>query len=265
MMCTGLTFHHPRPSSFTLGPIDLEGPDDRPWLILGRSGAGKSTFLRLLSGSIRPAGGTMIGVPPRGEVAYLPQLPERALAGRNLAEDLCGEVRPAPAVRSALRSALREAGLAGVPLSRRSRDLSLGERRRLALALLLRVHRRGWALDEPDAGLDLSGRQGLIDVLGSHPAGPGAPRWIAASRFDIYAPLHPWVVVLEGGRVAARGELPDLIRTPEGRELLGGRGWAAFRIWEGISGGAPQGSEGSTEGGRVGQVQELIQDRMGFR
>jgi len=227
-----LRYRYPGAGAFTLGPLHHEGPDHRPWLILGSTGSGKSTLLRLLAGSLRADGGAIRGGAAAGAAAYLPQLPERALAGRNLAEDLCGEVRPPQARRTQLREALDRVGLTGLSLSRRSRRLSAGERRRLALALLLISGQSHWALDEPEAGLDRGGVDRLLQVLAAR-AGEGTGRlWIATHRFEIYASLRPWVLVLQAGRLVAGGELSSLSAHPAVTEALALSERAPFRLWD---------------------------------
>ena len=202
---------------FELGPLDFEGPDDRPWLLVGPAGSGKSTLLRLLGGVLQPRSGSIRGLDPVRESAYLPQLPERALAGRNLAEDLCGDVRPAHSVRAQLRSALAAVGLGGTPLSRKSRRMSTGERRRVCLALLHLSPAPCWAVDEPDAGLDVLGREQLLAWLRSH----GERRmWIGTHRPRIYGPMNPWTLVLEEGKIRASGPLREVF-SPEVEDLLG--------------------------------------------
>ena len=239
MRLEGLTVRLPGPRGFVLGPLDIEGPDDRPWLILGPAGAGKSTLLRILGGVLRPSSGQVGGVRPGVETGYLPQLPERALAGRNLAEDLSGEIRPTGEARAALRAALLAVGLAHLSLSRCSRELSLGERRRLTLALLYLSPRPHWALDEPDAGLDRSGRDQLAGWVASRP--PARRLWLATHRWDLYRGSRPFLLVLSGGRLLAAGESTQVIARPEVRESLGlgetggsGEPWAG----EAVSGGS---------------------------
>jgi energy-coupling factor transporter ATP-binding protein EcfA2 len=158
-----------------------------------------------------------VGLEPGRESAYLPQLPERALTGRNLAEDLCGDVRPEAATRARLRKALAAVGLEGMPLSRRSARLSTGERRRLTLALLHLSAATAWALDEPDAGLDAMGRKSLEVWLGRE---EGHRLWIASHRWGLYEGLKPWTLILESGGVVTSGSLDVVFREPRVRELL---------------------------------------------
>lgn len=267
MRFRALTYVPPGPGGFRLGPLDLEGPDDRPWLILGASGAGKSTLLRLLGGALRPTRGRIEGSRSGGDAAYLPQLPERALAGRNLAEDLCGEIRPRAETRSRLRETLRVVGLEGMPLSRRSRDLSAGERRRLALGLLLLAGHPHWALDEPDAALDRPGTERLLELLAR---GPGGGRlWIATHRFELYAPLRPWCLVLDRGGLVAGGELGEILQIKATQKVLQLARRAPFLLWDAIRSRMPERTLPDLpvgpppESARVAQVKAYLMDTGG--
>jgi ABC-type multidrug transport system ATPase subunit len=210
------------------------GPDDRPWLLLGPTGSGKTTLLKVLAGDLRPTRGVL---EPAAGAAYLPQFPERVLAGRNLAEDLVGCLRPALRERARIRGVLERVGLAGKRLSLRNRDLSGGERRQLAFALLLLAERAHWALDEPDAGLDAAGRVRLVDLLASRTVSGGSRLWIASHRFDVYGPLQPWVIVLCEGRPVAAGELRHLLARQEVHAVLGLAQWPPALLWTRYSGG----------------------------
>jgi ABC-type multidrug transport system ATPase subunit len=239
-------------------------PDDRPCLILGPTGSGKSTLLRLLAGSLKPSGGSIDGAEP---AAYLPQRPERALAGRNLAEDLCGELRPGRQRRALLRRALGRVGLSGVALSRRSRMLSAGERRRLALALLLLSDHRHWALDEPESGLDATGVGEVAGILAARAREGTGRLWIATHRFEVHARLRPWTVVLERGRLLAAGELRTVCALPAVSEALSLSARAPFRIWARLSGMQPDlGAITDPLGAehRLESVRELLEERAGL-
>lgn len=277
MRFRGLTYAYPGAGGFRLGPLDVEGPSDRPWLVLGPSGSGKSTLLRLLGGSLRPGGGTVDGVAP-GRAAYLPQFPERALAGRNLAEDLCGRLRPDQAERRRLRAALRAAGLEGLPLSRRSRSLSAGERRRLALALMVLSNYEAWALDEPEAALDAEARRSLLALLGDR-RGRG-PLWIGTHRFAAYGGLRPWAIALSDGEMVAYGELEAVLANPRAARALSLSQRPAFALLEGLGPGLGGASGTSLEtpletpsetpsetpkrGVREDLLRLQLQERMGF-
>ena len=270
MILDRLTYRYPGNPDFCLGPLQVEGPDRRIWLILGGTGSGKSTLLRLLGGVLKPDAGRVIGVSPFQEAAYLPQLPERALVGRNLAEDLCGEVRPDPGLRTRLRKALRTAGLEGVPLSRRGSTLSSGEKRRVALALLLLTEVRYWALDEPESALDARGTGQMTNLIADRATQSAGATWIATHRFEAYADLDPWALVLGHGEAIAQGKLRDVLRLPRVRSVLSLSERPAFRLWENLGFGTADplspdpGSPSRNRGLREREIKRLLLVRMGF-
>lgn len=260
MKLRGLVYSFPGRDGFRLGPLDVEGPEDRPWLVLGPSGAGKSTLLRVLGGTLAPRGGRVEGL-DRGRAAYLPQFPERALAGRNLAEDLSGRIRPSQDERRRLRDALRAAGLEGVPLSRRSRSLSEGERRRLALALMVLSGYDTWALDEPDAALDVLGRRALMRLLAGWERGP---LWIGTHRFALYRSLRPWAVVLSCGQIVCCGELREVLADSKAARVLSLDDRPEFALRQALEGGANGPVSTPESDPRKTLLRLQLQERMGL-
>lgn len=267
MRLDALTYRYPGPNSFCLGPLDVEGPDDRPWIVLGASGSGKSTLLRLLGGSLRPTAGQVRGR-PEGSAAYLPQLPERALAGRNLAEDLCGDARPTRSRRSELRVALTTVDLAGAGLSRPSRTLSAGERRRAAIALLLLSGHDHWALDEPDAALDAGGVDRVVALLRERVASRRGGLWVATHRHEVFGALRPWALVLDRGCAIATGETGEVLREPEVARLVALPHRPAVRLWDALREDRRMGwgrlDEPAPEGTKAAQLHALLAAEAGL-
>src|SRR5690606_3087522 len=182
------------------GPLDFCLREGEVVLVEGDNGAGKTTLLRILSGLLAPTSGE---VRLRGEPLTLARLsPQVALlshqAGLKLDLTPIENLRFAAGlhgVRSGLSpaTALAGVGLAGyadVPV----RNLSAGQRKRVALARVLLAPVGLWLLDEPYANLDREGiglvnrllenhanRDGaaLITSHGAYAYTSGAPRRIA--------------------------------------------------------------------------------------
>lgn len=145
--------------------LDLSFQEATVTAILGRSGCGKTTLLRLATGLISPTGGSirLQGQPvsrPRTDVSILPQDFERSLlAWRTVRENVAiaieGDRSTSSQQRaSRVQSALDTVGLAAVA-ERYPGSLSGGMQQRCGLARTLAARRRWWFLDEPFGALDM--------------------------------------------------------------------------------------------------------------
>jgi energy-coupling factor transport system ATP-binding protein len=126
--------------------------------LTGHNGVGKTTLAKLVAGLLEPDAG---GVERHGSVCYLSQDPGRYLvterAEREVSLAVGGDL-----VRA--REALARVGLAGLE-RRHPRDLSSGERERLALASVLVAEPDVLVLDEPTRGVDPSRKDELAEIL----------------------------------------------------------------------------------------------------
>jgi ATP-binding cassette, subfamily C, bacterial CydD len=140
--------------------------------LTGESGAGKTTLLRVVAGLVAPSAGR-VQLEGRAGLGWVPQQPT-VLAASVLDNVALGRAgADERAVRRALEAVQLGPWLAGLPLGLRTplsgldAPLSLGERRRLAVARCLAGPvPRLWLLDEPTAGLDRAGARRLVAELG---------------------------------------------------------------------------------------------------
>jgi len=154
--------------------FDLEGSRGEIVAVVGRSGSGKSSLLRLLGGLETPREGVAWRAESRvGEssaAALAMEYPERQLIGRTVLEDvgMALWVRGTPRAERE-RMAVRAMTAVGISherfAARVPATLSEGEKRRVALAGLLAEPARLLLLDEPTAGLDPEGRRTLREAL----------------------------------------------------------------------------------------------------
>jgi len=126
--------------------------------LTGRNGVGKTTLAKIVAGLLVPESGE---VERHGRVCYLSQDPGRYLvterAEREASLAVGGDL-----VRA--REALARVGLAGLE-RRHPRDLSSGERERLALASVLVAEPDVLVLDEPTRGVDPPRKRDLAEIL----------------------------------------------------------------------------------------------------
>ncbi len=126
--------------------------------LVGPNGSGKTTLAKLAAGVLEPGTGS---VTRNGRACYLSQDPGRYLV-RERAEDEVALAVEGDVSRA--REALRGVGLAGLE-ARHPRDLSSGERERLALAAVLVAEPDLLVLDEPTRGVDPERKDELAALL----------------------------------------------------------------------------------------------------
>ena len=198
--------------------------------LLGPNGAGKSTILRVLAG-ILPArsGEVLLGGDPvarlgRGQVARrLAAVPGQAsLPFATRVEEVVGLGRlphedpfrgPRAEDRAAVTAALERVGITALR-DRDARELSLGERQLVLLALAVAQGAPLLVLDEPTVHLDLHHQVAVMELLADLNARDGTT--ILAVLHDLALARHffPRLVLVDGGRVVADGP-PRLVLRPE--------------------------------------------------
>jgi energy-coupling factor transport system ATP-binding protein len=215
-------------------------------VIMGRNGSGKSTLLKTLVGLLRPQAGqvTVMGQDAAKldvaticrHVGYLPQDPNTLLFADTVLEELwftlrnhgydpAGDPTLLPVDPTTLLAQLGIAGLANAF----PRDLSVGERQRVALAAILVVKPQALLLDEPTRGLDTGAKAQLADLLlGWRAAGMGIG--LVTHDVELAAALADRVVLMSQGQIIAEGTPAEVLGTsplfaPQIARLFPGRGW----------------------------------------
>ena len=234
----------------------LEVPAGGILVLVGESGAGKTSLLRALAGIDRVDAGRItvadatwldsarrIDVRPErrnvGWVGQDPALFPHLSAEENVAFGLRAAGAAASRARARALVLMEELGIA--PLAgRRPRDLSGGERQRVALARALALEPELLLLDEPFSALDPGTRRGMRALLKSALAGRRAATiCVTHSPMEALA-LGERIAVMERGRLVQEGMAGDLLRRPRSSvvaEFLGlnfFRGSIAARHDEGL-------------------------------
>jgi energy-coupling factor transport system ATP-binding protein len=190
-------FRDPLP---VLAGVDLDVGRGEIVALEGPNGSGKTTLARIVAGLLDPQAGT---VELDGRAGYLSQDPGRYL----VAETALAEVGLAvKRDEQRARAALGAAGLAWAA-ERHPRDLSSGERERLALSAVAVGEPDLLVLDEPTRGLDPDRKAELAARLEAYAA---AGRGVLVATHDPELPAHRRVRLcvsqtqapIEAGRVA---------------------------------------------------------------
>jgi iron complex transport system ATP-binding protein len=220
-----------------LTDVDLHVAAGERVALVGPNGAGKSTLLRAIAGLVEPAagsielGGTRLARLDRlaiaRRLAVVPQLPtlpfattveEVAALGRLPHEHPIRGLRPVD--RAAIAAAIDRVGV-GHLLGRDARELSLGERQLVLLALAVAQASPILALDEPTVHLDLRHQVEVMELLIDLNERDGTT--IVAVLHDVGLAAHffPRVVVLDRGRLVADGPPAEALNPQRIREVFG--------------------------------------------
>jgi molybdate transport system ATP-binding protein len=191
-----------------------------PLVLVGPSGAGKTSLLRIIAGLERPvrgrialgsdvwfdAGHRIQRVPEQRRVGYLPQ-------GYALFEHLTVEGNVRFAARRPRPDLLTRLGIEHLARAR-PRELSGGERQRVALARALARDPQVLLLDEPFGALDAITRRRVRDELTALLDDVGLPTLLVTHAFDDAVALGGRVGVLDAGRIVQLGYPGELRHAP---------------------------------------------------
>jgi cobalt transport protein ATP-binding subunit len=216
---SGLSHRYPSGQQ-ALTEVSLRLEPGEKVALIGPNGAGKSTLLLHLNGILRAQ---------RGSISVF---------GRRLAQDNLGEIRalvglvfqnpddqlfsprvfddvaygplymglPREEVERRVTAALAAVGMPGFE-ERRPHELSIGERKRIALATVLSMDPRLLALDEPSAGLDPRARRGLINLLAEIPLS----MLVSTHDMHLVKDLFKRIVIMDGGCIVADGPTATIL------------------------------------------------------
>lgn len=151
-----------------LDGLDLDLADGGVTAVMGPNGSGKTTLARLVLGLTAPDAGTISGTTGRrGAVTFQEdRLCDQLTAVRNVRLVLDRSV-PVEAVVTELG----RVGLDGDSLSKPARDLSGGQRRRVAIVRAMMAEADFVVLDEPFKGLDADGKAVVMAYVRERHAG----------------------------------------------------------------------------------------------
>jgi cobalt transport protein ATP-binding subunit len=181
--------------------------------LVGPNGAGKSTLLLHLNGLLKGEGTVRVaGIDledgdlgrVRSLLGFVFQNPEDQLFSPTVFEDVAfGPLQMGwqnGEVEARVKQALAAVDMTGYG-GRVSHHLSLGEKKRIAMATVLAMRPEILVLDEPTLGLDPRGRRALVDYLNNL----DMTMLVSTHDMALVRSLFPQMVIMDEGRIVARG------------------------------------------------------------
>lgn len=234
----GLRFTYGRKP--VLNGVDLQVRAGEAVVLMGRNGSGKTTLLRCLVGLLKTQLGEVF-IAERSiegrrvadicqEVAYLPQSSDDLLFSETVYEELAVTLR---------NHAMNGAGQVIDPLLEQldlldyaaayPRDLSAGQRQRVALGAVAVTQPSLLMLDEPTRGLDYGAKEDLV-ALWRRLRKRGMGLLMVTHDVELAAQVADRVLVLSEGELIADGPAGDVLGAsplfaPQVARLFPGQGW----------------------------------------
>lgn len=220
-----------------LDGVDLAIDAGERVALIGGNGAGKSTLLRVAAGTLDPSAGhvELLDQPLAGlsrmaiarRLGVVPQAAALPFATR--VEEVVGLGRiphedpfrgPRPADRAAIAAAIDRVDI-GHLVGRDARELSLGERQLVLIAMAVAQDTPILLLDEPTVHLDLRHQVAAMELLVGLNERDGMTVVAVLHDLGMAAHFFPRLVLIDRGRIIADGP-PAEVLTPERiREVFG--------------------------------------------
>ncbi len=212
--------------SFSVGAGELIG-------LIGHTGSGKSTLIQHLNGLLKPTSGKVLfhgediwkdkkfTQSIRGRVGLVFQYPEYQLFEETCFKDIAfGPKNQGITGNELTERVYRAAAFVGLDkdiLEKSPFDLSGGQKRRVAIAGVIAMEPEVLILDEPTAGLDAAGRDGILQNILDYREAQKATVIMVSHAMEEVANLCQRLIVMRKAAIAMDGT-PDQVFT-RAREL----------------------------------------------
>ncbi len=205
--------------SFTVKEGELVG-------IIGHTGSGKSTLIKMLNSLLKPESGQVLlhGKDinadkasiknARSRIGLCFQYPEYQLFEETCAKDIAFGPKnmglDKDEIKKRVIKAAELAGLAPELLNKSPFDLSGGQKRRCAIAGVMAMFPEILILDEPTAGLVPKGRRELLEMIENYRKQTSATVIIVSHSMDDMARVADKLLVMNKGQLAMNGRVSEV-------------------------------------------------------
>lgn len=194
--------------------------------IIGHTGSGKSTLIKMFNALLTPDSGEILldsnninkdkqtQHDVRFKVGLCFQYPEYQLFEETVYKDIAYGPKnmklPEPEIDSRIRNIASFVGITPDMLKKSPFDLSGGEKRRVAIAGVMAMQPEVLVLDEPAAGLDPRGKNTILKLIKDYRIKTGATVIIVSHSMEDVADIATDIVVMNKGTVALHGDADEV-------------------------------------------------------
>jgi energy-coupling factor transport system ATP-binding protein len=188
--------------------------------VMGRNGAGKSSFLRSIAGINKFSAGSVVvtGIDPqtlkgnlrRSTLGFIPQEPSDLLYGQSVQIE-CDQADKDNQVPTGTTMRILQQLVPGISPAKHPRDLSEGQRLGVALSIVLSSNPSVLVLDEPTRGLDYQAKKELTKILIDFANATNKSVLLATHDVELVAELANRVIFIADGEIVADGSTLDVL------------------------------------------------------
>lgn len=243
-----VSFSYPASQTKALNKLKLRIPEGKKTAICGHNGSGKSTLFLHAIGIHSPSSGQVLWKNEpltytrkelkqlRQDVGLVFQDPEQQLILNTPYEDVTYGLRnaaiPEPEITRRAEAILRTMGLehiAHTPIH----HLSLGQKKRVALAGVLVLEPKLLLLDEPTAYLDRKSEQQLVEEL-DRIHSRGITLVMATHDMNLAYSWADWILVMDQGQCVMEGTPDEIFKDSKAIHHLGLDRPMLLDLWEAL-------------------------------
>jgi len=203
---------HKYDNKISINDLTIEMEDNKIYGLIGESGSGKTTLLELIDGLLKPSSGEIIINDTtnikeiRKDIGFIFQFPEEQFFEVNVKKEIEYSLNNFKINKDKVMDAISLVGLNKEILNKKTKELSNGERRLVAIASVLVYNPKIILFDEPTIGLDSNNKNKLIWLIKQLKNTYNKTIIISSHDIDLLYELCDDLIILKDGKLIMYGD-----------------------------------------------------------
>ena len=203
---------HKYDNKISINDLTIEMEDNKIYGLIGESGSGKTTLLELIDGLLKPISGEIIindntNIKDiRKDIGFIFQFPEEQFFENTVRKEIEYSLNNFKIKKDKVLDAINLVGLNKEILNKKTKELSNGEKRLVAIASVLVYNPKIILFDEPTIGLDNKNKSKLIWLIKQLKHTYNKTIIISSHDIDLLYDLCDDLIVLKDGKLIMYGD-----------------------------------------------------------